>query len=153
MNKSKLLFIAVIVLIMINITTLYFFISKGKKSKHIEPKELIAKRLHFNEKQIIQYDELIKFHRSSIKDMDKSINETKTILFQTLTQTESKKILDSLLQEIAQKQLKIEQIHYNHLLDIKKICTENQLQDYNNLTDEFLNIFSKLPKHNGHKKN
>lgn len=140
-------------LAIINIITLTFYISKNPKGKKKEPKELIINRLRFDSTQIAKYEELISFHRSSIISIDKSINATKKILYQSLTQPENKKISDSLLQEIAKKQLKIEQIHYNHLLDIKKICNKHQMQDFDNLTDEFSRIFLKLPNRNGPKKN
>jgi protein CpxP len=48
--------------------------------------------------------------------------------------------------QIASNQTGIERLHYNHFIDIKKLCIPEQLEDYNALTIELAQIFGpKLP--------
>lgn len=152
MNKSKLLTFAVIVLFLINIVTLSFFILKSQKGNDIKgddmrgkrplPREIVIKKLHFDEDQVAQYEALIKVHRDSISAIDDKIKMYKNGLYQELAKTENQDIVDSLFVQIAAAQTSIEKLHYNHFLDIKKLCKPNQLKDYDELTTELAKIFN-----------
>jgi protein CpxP len=154
MSKSKLLTFAVITLIIINIITLSFFIFKGPKDKgerngrdpNRSPREIIVKKLHFDKDQITKYDELIKQHSESISKIDNEIILIKNNLYRELSNPENKTVTDSLFLQIASNQTGIERLHYNHFIDIKKLCIPEQLEDYNALTIELAQIFGpKLP--------
>ena len=56
---------------------------------------------------------------------------------------------DSLVIQLADYQSQIETTHYNHFLDIKKLCRQEQLKKYDELTTELSKIFShpRRPKH------
>ncbi|MFT5753825.1 MAG: protein CpxP [Flavobacterium sp.] len=151
MNKSKLLTFAVIMLFLINIVTLSFFIFKGQKgndmrSKRPMPREIVIKKLHFDDEQAAQYVALIKTHRDSISKIDEKIKMYKNGLYNELSKTDNQNVIDNLFVQIATAQTSIEKLHYNHFLDIKKLCKPNQLKDYNDLTTELAMIFdNKLP--------
>lgn len=154
MSKTKLLSYAVIVLIIINIITLSFFIFKGPKQKgernergpKNSPREIIVRKLHFDEDQIAKYDDLIKQHSESVSAIDNKISTLKNSLYKELSNSENKTVTDSLFKQIANNQTKIETLHYNHFLDIKNLCKPDQLKDYNTLTNELAKIFNpKLP--------
>ena len=147
MNKIKLLSIAVIVLILINIATLTFFFIKGPRPMpKNDPKEIVVKKLNFNENQIVAYDELIKVHSKEIMVLNDAILRTKNNLYSELSRSDNKKVTDSLFSILASLQNKIEITHYNHFLDIKKLCKPEQIEDFNALSHELSQIFSpKLP--------
>ncbi|CAM3516710.1 hypothetical protein FLGE108171_01295 [Flavobacterium gelidilacus] len=151
MNKSKLLTFAVIVLFLINIVTLSFFIFNGQNSnvmrgKRTLPREIVIKKLHFDEEQVAQYEELIKTHRDSISKIDDKIKIYKNSLYKELAKSHNQDVVDNLFIQIAAAQTSIEKLHYNHFLDIKKMCKPDQLNDYNDLTTELAMIFdNKLP--------
>ncbi|WP_432671303.1 hypothetical protein [Flavobacterium sp. SM2513] len=149
MNKTKLLTIGVIVLVVINLVTLSFFIINkphdGRERKAI-PREIVIKKLHFDPDQVMQYEQLIKIHKDSIVVLDNKIKKYKNELYRQLTQEEDKKAIDQLFLEIATTQAAIERLHFNHFLTIKKLCKPDQLEDYNELTHELAKIFNpKLP--------
>ena len=114
------------------------------------PREIVIERLHFDKNQIVAYEEIIEIHKKTIRDLDKSIRATKNELYQLLN---SDKIdstqKDRLLLELASYQKQIETTHFNHFLDIKKICKKEQLVDYKTLTEELGSIFApnRKPKH------
>ena len=145
-NKIKLLSGAVIVLFILNFGTLtYLFLSKngfGPKGRSM-PRELVIKKLNFDENQVVAYDKTIKIHQNNIRNLDDSIKETKNKLYQLLnSDVLNTKEQDSLILKIAEYQKQIETTHFNHFLEIKALCKTEQLSDFRNLTDELSRMFS-----------
>ena len=154
MSKSKLLTFAVIALIVINIITLSFFIFKGPKDRGFpgprqSPKDVVVNKLHFDDNQVIKYDELIKQHSESISKIDNKIVMLKNKLYVELSKSDNDLVVENLFQQIATNQTEIEKLHYNHFLDVKKLCKPDQLNDYRALTIELAELFSpKMPPNN-----
>ncbi len=152
MNKTKLLSVAVIALLVLNFGILGFlFLSKkhapnGRKM----PREIVIEKLHFNENQIVAYDKIIKEHQKSIRNLDDTIRKTKNELYQLLNQEKINAAQkDSLYLELANYQKQIETTHFNHFLEIKSICKKEQLVHFNELTTQLGKIFApnRKPKH------
>lgn len=153
MNKTKVLVFAVIVLVALNFGILGFlFLSKnndGPRGRKM-PREIVIEKLHFNENQIEAYDKTIKIHQEDIRNLDDSIRSTKNELYQLLNSDTIDSVQkDSLFLKLANYQKQIENTHFNHFLEIKKLCKKVQLSDYENLTEELSKLFShpRRPKH------
>ena len=152
MDKIKILTAAVLGLLILNMGTLGYLILSGSKSHgphpHREgPKKLIVEKLHFDKKQEIQYEVLIRGHRNTIDSIDQQIRQTKNRLYLQLIKTNvDTTTKDSLIAVIANEQKQIEQTHFKHFQDIKKLCNTEQLEDYYDLTEELSRIFGKPPK-------
>jgi hypothetical protein len=151
MKKTKLFTITTIGLLLLNLTTLGFLIISGPKGhrppplleENTKPRELIIDKLHFNGNQQKEYDILIKYHQEKIKSLDNDIRYTKNELYSKLSQKEvSVKIKDSLASLLAGYQKQVEETHFKHFEDIKKICHSDQLDDYKALTEELSRIFA-----------
>ena len=153
MDKIKLLTATVIALLLLNIGTLGFLILTGPMQHHRGPmgkgngpQRLIIEKLHFDEKQQAQYQQLIHWHRGQINALDNQIHQAKNRLYtQLLKNTVDTKTKDSLIDAIAVYQKQIEMTHFKHFEDIKKLCKPEQLEDYYNLTEELANLFSRHP--------
>ena len=148
MNKTKLLTFSVIVLLILNISTLAFFVFSGNQlhgfNKRIEPKEIIIKKLGFDEQQVKEYQELIHWHRGNIDSLQEQIRNTKQKLYSELVKPKiDNKVKDSLVNKLANIQKEIEITHFKHFQDIKKLCKKEQLDRFNDLTQELAKIFSK----------
>lgn len=148
MNKTKLLTFSVIVLLILNISTLAFFVFSGNQlhgfNKRIEPKEIIIKKLGFDEQQVKEYQELIHWHRGNIDILQEQIKNTKQNLYSELVKPEvDNKTKDSLVNKLANIQKEIENTHFKHFQDIKKLCKKEQLDRFSDLTTELAKIFSK----------
>jgi hypothetical protein len=146
MNKTKVLGFTVIALVILNFGILVFlFLSKGNdgpKERKL-PREIVIEKLHFDENQIIEYDKTILIHQKNIRDLDDSIRATKNELYQLLNSENIDNIQkDSLYLKLAGFQKQIETTHFNHFLEIKKLCKKEQLSDYKNLTEELSKLFS-----------
>lgn len=161
MEKTKLLIFTVIALLLINFGTLGFlFISEPKGNSPllgdgpdggIKPREIIIEKLHFDANQQIEYDKLIQWHQGEIRTIEDNIREVKNQLYQILSEPEvNSKSKDSLINALALYQKQIENTHFKHFEDIKKMCHNEQLEYFNNLTEELGRLFSKgqrPPKH------
>lgn len=156
MNNSKINSIALIVLVTINLVLLGFIFKN--KSQHpnehfdkhpIQPKDIISNKLNFDANQISIYTIEIQKHRTEISSLDDQIKSSKQQLYSLLNTNNSIKS-DSLIEDLAALQKKIEITHYNHFLKIKSICKPNQIKDFEELTTELSRLFSKEhpnPKH------
>lgn len=153
MTKQKLLTIAVVGLLAINATLVGVFIFK--KPSHLLPppiheihhensprelKDIVIEKLELNEKQIAQYEDLIKAHRNSIQQKDLMLFTTKEQLYATLSNNNNF-AKDSLLNKINILQKEIEDIHYNHFIAIKALCSPTQLAQFASLTQDFARAF------------
>ena len=107
------------------------------------PREIIIEKLHFDDKQIAAYEKIILLHQQKIRSLDDSIRRSKNELYQLLRKESiTEHLKDSLFLNLANYQKQIEQTHFNHFLAIKSICRADQLNDFENLTEELSKIFS-----------
>ncbi len=149
MSKIKLLSLAVIGLLVINLGILLFlFLRKpihpeGDRSiqKKGGPKNIIIERLNFDKEQILQYEKLINQHQQSVKELDGKIKETKNQLYSTLA-SDAVSSKDSLENKLGDLQKQIESVHYNHFEEIKRLCKHEQIEKFNSLTLELAKYFA-----------
>lgn len=149
MSKINLLTGAVIGLFVLNACLLaFFFFSKpGNPGKPPPvagegPRKIIIERLHFTPEQQQQYETLIQAHRHAINDLDRKIRDTKQELYNTLSAKNDVPEKDSLLDRVSELQKKVETVHYEHFISIRKLCKPEQLPYFNDLTAELAKLFS-----------
>lgn len=149
MNKTNFYILVICLLLISNFVLLYFALQKPSRGFDPDsPKNTIIEKLHFDENQIEAYQKLIDKHRKDIKKNNDQILMLKKELYSNLKNDDSKRELDSITTQIATIQKQIEEIHFNHFLDIKALCKPNQLSEFDELTDELTEIFNskKHPK-------
>jgi Spy/CpxP family protein refolding chaperone len=148
MEKSKLNSIAIIVLIVLNICTLGFIFFNSSKNHRppmdrMNPKDIIIKKLHLDESQQKDFTKLIEWHQSEIQKHDKEIVNAKKSLYGLLTNNEiDLKSKDSLITVINLNQKQIEETHFKHFEDIKKLCKPEQLDDFKEFSKELGRLFA-----------
>ena len=149
MEKTKLLTITVIGLLLLNLGTLGFLFFNGKRDHRgpsegrPEPKEIIIEKLHFDAAQQKEYGKLIEWHRGQIRKLDTNIRQAKNELYLQLGDTEvNTTTKDSLIAVINSNQKQIEETHFKHFNDIKKLCHKDQMEDFNALSEELSRIFA-----------
>ena len=130
----------------VNVALVYTFISKGPgPRKRIEPKLIIIKELKLDEKQVAEYQILINKHFSAVKDIQDRIHESKQSLY-ALLRTNNQGKADSIITILGSYQIEIEKTHFNHFLELKKICKPEQMKAFEELTFELESLFSNKPK-------
>jgi periplasmic protein CpxP/Spy len=144
--KNKLLIPLIIGLIVSNGLLIGIIITK--KPPHLKnrnPKEIVIQRLQFNSNQIEDYSQLVEEHRKLIRASEEALNSAKNKLYQLLNDKTGPNGSDSIINIIATTHTEIEKLHYQHFKEIGTLCNPDQLESYNELTKELINIFSKKP--------
>jgi protein CpxP len=149
MNKVKFLYIIIVLLVATNASVLLGVYLHRPHHPHNEggPKKFIIEKLGLDEAQTKTYDIIIKQHRSSIKSIENNIRKNKDVLFTLLKEDDVTK-KDSIITNLGALQMEIESAHYIHFEAIKKICNDEQLERFDDLTKELGRLFSppKPPK-------
>ena len=140
MNRLKFLTILVVGLFISN-GVLFFMIMKEHQGKE-GPKNIIIKSLHFDKEQIRKYEVLIQKHRNAINDNEKLMRNLRSKLYLNLQNEPNQNLVDSFISKISTQQSVADNINYNHFLEIKQLCKPNQQKDFNELTNEIVNLFS-----------
>lgn len=153
MNRTKLLTIAVIGLLLLNfgILGVMFFGKSSQPPMHPPhggpkgegPKQIIIERLHFDALQQKDYELLVVEHRKKTDELHEASKELHDELFSllkgdTINQRES----DSLVLEIANNQKAIENLNFDHFNAIKNLCKAEQIGYFNELVDELGRLFA-----------
>ncbi len=149
MTKKGVFIILIIGLLLINFILIGLLISKPEVSntletqEHHSPKMVIIERLGFDDGQLKQYVELIDAHGVATKEKDAKIAQIKAELYQLLAGNLMYKKADSLTSEIGKIQKEIELLHFNHFKDIKALCNEKQLIEFEKLAKDLATVFGK----------
>ena len=122
MNEIKFYRIVLVALLISNVFLIAFALKPQKHRLRPEdqPKQIIINRLHFNASQVEEYESIISNHQQKIIRIEDDILKTKKELFEILDADETLK-KDSLIDVLAHLQADIEQIHFQHFIDIKNI--------------------------------
>lgn len=162
MSKMKWLTVAVIGLLITNLVVVSTVLFKKETPATIPqqpmppgperlggPKYYIMEKLQFDEAQKAAYEKLVLNHRNSINAKEAAIEQLKNELYNTLTDDKLSPQKDSLEAALSAVQKQIEEIHYNHFIEIKQLCKPEQLPLYNELSKEFTRFFMP-PKRSPH---
>ncbi|MEP6673519.1 MAG: hypothetical protein ABJA78_00125 [Ferruginibacter sp.] len=142
-SKSKILLIAVIVLLLTNIGMLFFFLRDGDnndpgkrppRGREVMMKEFLQKEIGFNEKQMQQYDTLSKQHRDNVKA---SFDEVRASKQEWYRQLGAGGFTDSAINGVASRTAEVQQqMEYKMLLhfkEIRKLCSPDQQPKFDSL--------------------
>jgi UDP-glucose 6-dehydrogenase len=144
MNKSKLNTIIVIGLLLSNIILVCFILfKKPPHPMRPKPREIIIEKLGFDENQVAAYDVIIKEHQKNIRNKEEQIMNVKKQLYFLVGNNIENNLKDSLITQLGNLQMDIENIHYSHFVEIKKICKPEQMERFNQLLDEIAILFSR----------
>lgn len=146
-NRSKVFLTIIGILLVANIAMITFFIMKKDTDRHQkrpDRKEMIANFLKneigFSTAQLQQYDTLSTRHRENIKIMFDSLRSTKDKQFKDLTAGNfSDSVINSVADQSAVSQKIMELQMFNHLKNIRMLCTPEQLPKFDSLFVKVLN--------------
>jgi hypothetical protein len=83
--------------------------------------------------------------------LDDSIRQTKNKLYSGLSENNiNTKTKDSLIALLNAYQKQVEETHFKHFEDIKKLCKPEQQDDFKALTEELSKIFAPRPRQPRH---
>ena len=146
-NKSKVFLTIIGILLVANIAMVCFFFLKkdgGKREKRPDRKTMIANFLKneigFNEAQLQRYDSLSTRHNESMKTMFDSSRSSKDRQFKILTAADfNDSVMNSVADQSSASQKIMELKMFNHLKNIRSLCTPEQLPKFDSLFVKVLN--------------
>jgi Spy/CpxP family protein refolding chaperone len=110
---------------------------KGPATEQKHLQRLMHDELGFDAAQIDTYLQLRQAHREQAQQMEMEIRQLKKQMFdEVLQETPEPALSDSLLRLTQEKQAQLEQLTYQHLLDLKKLCTPEQQKELRLLISE-----------------
>lgn len=146
MNKSTFYQIVIIALLMLNAFLMFkLYSGEPRMNRHSRmegPRNRIIQKLNFDEDQKEQFKLLMKEHHQNISEKDQKIMRLKKEILENLSQ-DTLLDLGSKYKAIGDLQAQIEAIHFNHFLEIKKMCREDQLSDFEELSHRLVQHFGK----------
>jgi periplasmic protein CpxP/Spy len=155
MNKTKVLIVSVVTLMLLNVGLMAFFVVMKPRLDAGDgngPRKIIIEKLHFDAPQQEEYAVLIDEHRGQIERMEAQIRQTKESLYSQLNQSVvDERVKDSLIAVLVDCQKQIENAHFSHFQKIKLLCnTPEQKEDFKDLAKQLGKLFSgnKKPRPN-----
>ncbi|MTI22210.1 hypothetical protein E1176_14355 [Fulvivirga sp. RKSG066] len=146
--NNKIYKIGFFVLLVINITIVALIVFKPMRSmKGRGIKQEITKELGFTEEQKATFDNLVKSHRKTMRDIDMRERKLVKTYFDQLTAgTIDNSDQEEKLEEILLlKRKKIEDT-YAHFEELKSICTEEQIDEFEEVLSRIVPRLTNAPK-------
>ena len=146
-NRSKVFLVIIGILLIANIAMLSFFLMKkdnGRNENRPDRKAMIAdflkKEIGFNQAQLQQYDTLSDRHRDNVRKMYDNHRSSKDNQFKQLAAGNfSDSIINNVADQSAASQKIMELQMFNHLKNIRALCTPEQLPKFDSLFVKILN--------------
>ncbi len=153
MNKIKLLTLAIIGLLVLNLATLAFLFlhhsAKGPIANNRPgegPKNIIIERLHFNQTQQNQYNAMVDEHRSRSRELRDNSKLLHDKLYALLNENPVNEIdKNKLITNIAENQKLTEELNFTHFRQIRSLCKGVQIKYFNELVEDLGKLFA--PQH------
>lgn len=157
MEKTKLLTIAVIGLLLLNLGTLLFLLLQkpgppvhGGPPPHERPSAIIIRTLELDEQQQEQFMELRDAHREKADQLEEQRMHLQRQLFDLLRQPQpNQAAADTLAAQIAALQQQMVLHNFRHLGELRTILRPGQMDNYEELTEQMASFFGppRPPRH------
>ncbi len=135
-TKSKFFLLIIGILLITNIVLLFLLFNKdgGKRpggNRGVAARAFLQNEIVFNAQQMQQYDTLAKYHREKMKATYEEMRSSKELIFKDLgKQAFSDSAIGQAVTKSLENQKMMEHSFYNHLLEVRKICTVSQLPKF-----------------------
>ena len=156
-EKSKLLWIAVISLLILNFGTLAFILFQKRP---MPPREhqgndvsgFLIHELELNADQVKGFDSLKTRHHEQVEEIQHALHDMHKDFFNLMkTDVVDSSKVKTLAREMSSKQEEIELVTFNHFEAVRKICNEAQKKKFDDVIDEAMRMMApKAPRPPGH---
>ncbi len=145
MEKSKLLTLAVVALLLLNLGTLGYLVLQHPhrggpmphEIDHKGPADFIIRELNFNESQKTEFMKLVEAHRNNTQVLQKTDIENHKKLFDALDSNDTI-FINNALRTIGETQTDLSKITFFHFKDVRALCTPEQQNKFNSVIHEAL---------------
>lgn len=144
-ENKRFTIIALSVLVILNLVLIGFIVNstfdkrdRNRKGSDDRRAEYIAKKLGFSDSQKETYDSLNTLYRAETDALQRSVNDMRREVFSLSRSGNSSAIADSLTKEIGDLVSKMELRTYNHIINVRALCTPEQLETLDSLIQEMI---------------
>jgi Spy/CpxP family protein refolding chaperone len=153
-DKVKVLTTLVVVLLLINITTLatiWKMRTPGGMEMHPpSPKEFIISKLNLDEEQQKVFEELRKEHFEQMRGLQEQIRAEKDAMYDLLKSSEPDTTQTyQHIAKIMQSEEQLERITFEHFRKVRAICNEEQQQHFDAIIDQIMRMVMRPPRPGG----
>jgi periplasmic protein CpxP/Spy len=140
------------ILIVMNMALIVFLLLGGPLRRLHEPKEgdapgkLLVDKLKFTAQQESAFDKLRNAHHDSILALQEEGRKLRKTFFDGLRSDTPDLNKDSLADKISANQRKIELITYNHFEEVKKLCSPEQKNIFNDIIQDVIESLGRPQK-------
>jgi len=146
MNNSKFLKIVIVLLLLINISTITFM-WLNKPPKHDAVGDYFAQELQFTAKQKEQFDALKQEHRSQVEGLRAENKEKHDAYFELL---KNPSVDSATVKKAASQILKIKEQEelalFYHFQKVRAICTASQQEKFDEIINEAARMMAPRPR-------
>lgn len=152
MRKERMLWAAIIVLLLINTATLVtIFMNRARSNGPGGPRKfdgLVVRTLQLNEEQERKFEQMKRAHHSQMTDLDESMRTPFESYFSLLLeQTPDAAKKDSLEQVLTSIYRRKVAITFAHFAELKGICTPEQQKEFDRLIPTLMQVITPRPPH------
>lgn len=149
MNDSKFLKIAIVILLIINISTLAFFSFRphGPRPPHPGmgpgrgPFEFLVRELKMTDEQKSKYETLRDQHHEAVESLREQSHDMHKAFFDLINAEPIDSIrVKNLADSISENQKQIELITFYHFKEVRSICTPEQQKRFDVIIDDALRM-------------
>ncbi len=144
MNKVKFLTILVSSLFILNVALLTFmFLHKPPHlRKKKQNKNFIIQTLQLDQDQILLFENLTEQHKKETRTAAHGMQNTRREIYKLLAGDINESVKDSLVKQVGDFQMNLENAHLEYFTGIKEICRKDQMDKFAKLTLELEKLFS-----------
>jgi protein CpxP len=151
-DKSKLLWVAVIALLVLNFSTLAFIWFRHPPDHHEHEMhggnvaDFLIHELSFSDEQVKKFDELKKDHHERVENIQHALHDLHDDFFNLMKADviDSSKV-NSVADAMALKQKEIETVTFNHFSEVRKLCDADQKKKFDKVIDEAMRMMAPRP--------
>lgn len=143
MPKIKALTTLVVVLVIVNVLSLGYIWYGYRPGADRGPRDgrgpggLVLKELQFDQKQQEEFEKLRNEHHTAMRSIGEQERTLHDELFRSLSRgSDTSDYADSLIHRIAMLRIENEQITYRHLAQVRRMCTPEQQQKFDEMIAE-----------------
>ena len=149
-ERSKLLWVTVISLLVLNFFTLAFIWFHHPPGDHFPQRppvgEFLVHELNLNDNQVKLFDELKRAHHEKVEKIQKELHVMHDSYFDLLKSdnVDSTKV-NSIADQMSALQKETELITFNHFKDVRNILTPEQKTKFDSVIDDVLRMMAPHP--------
>ena len=136
---------AVALLVLCNIcliAVIWFKLPMPFGHKPEQPRDFVISKLKFSDDQVKKYDALIAAHQAAMQHLRIESTDLRRQLFNNLNNSSNTTIADSFAGLIANNQKQIEVATYNHFVQVRAICTDDQKATFDKIIGDVTRMMS-----------